>query len=258
MKIDIIIKRPAFWAAIAAMALTVGCATGPNANPADPLEPFNRTVYNFNDGLDRAILKPVATGYAKVTPQPVRNGVTNFFANLSDVWSLVNNVLQAKPREASDMLFRVTSNTLWGIGGLFDVASEMGIERHREDFGLTLGHYGMPSGAYLVLPLLGPSTVRDAVGTVVDSQGDIVAGAKNVPTRNTGMVLRVVNGRANLLQAGDLLEQAALDKYSFSRDLYLQRRASLIGGKPENEERFDLPETPAGAAKPAATPVPIK
>jgi phospholipid-binding lipoprotein MlaA len=241
------------WAAAAlALALLQGCATGPNANPADPLEPFNRAMFSFNEGVDRAILKPVATAYRDVTPQPVRTGVTSFFGNISDVWSLVNNLLQAKPEAAADSLFRVTVNTLWGLGGIFDVASEMRIPKRSEDFGQTLGHWGLASGPYVVLPLLGPSSVRDSVGTLVDIQGDLVGQADNVPVRNSLIGLRAVNMRANLLGAGDVLEQAALDKYSFTRDAYLQRRRNHIGGPAvEKEERYDLPET-------APTPAPTK
>jgi phospholipid-binding lipoprotein MlaA len=249
MKHTITIQRLLPW--LAALALLQGCATGPNANPDDPLEPFNRTVYNFNDGVDRAVFKPVATVYRDITPRPVRTGVTNFFGNLSDVWSMVNSTLQLHPKEATDSLFRVTVNTIFGVGGLFDVATDLRIEKHSEDFGQTMGRYGIGSGPYLVLPLLGSSTVRDSVGLLVDNQGDIVAQAHHVPVRNSGYALRVINGRANLLQAGEVLEQAALDKYSFTRDIYLQRRQSQIGGPEEKEERFDLPET-APAGKPAA------
>ncbi|MGH6639525.1 MAG: MlaA family lipoprotein [Polaromonas sp.] len=248
-------KQPVWWAtATLALSLLQGCATGPNANPADPLEPFNRAMFTFNDGVDRAIIKPVATVYRDVTPAPVRTGVTSFFGNISDVWSLVNNVLQAKPEEAADSLFRVTVNTLWGLGGIFDIASGMQIPKHSEDFGQTLGYWGVASGPYLVLPLLGSSTVRDTVGTLVDAQGDLVSRTDNVPVRNSLFGLRAVNMRANLLGVGDVLEQAALDKYSFAREIYLQRRRSLIrDGAAETEERYDLPEaapaTPAPAAK---------
>ena len=246
------LKKSSGWAAAAlALALLQGCATGPQANPADPLEPFNRSVYRFNDGLDRAVLKPVATAYENITPSPVRTGVTNFFENLSDVWSIVNNVLQAKPAEAVDSLFRVTTNTLWGVGGIFDVATELKIPKHKEDFGQTLGTWGLGSGPYVVLPLFGPSSVRDTAGLVVDMQGDLVSQSNNVAARNSLKTLNLVNTRAKLLSAGNLLDQAALDKYAFVRDAYLQRRKSLIGGNEgsEPEERFDLPEAP-----PAGTP----
>ena len=250
-------KSPAWVAAALALALLQGCASGPQANPADPLEPFNRSVYNFNEGLDRAVLKPVATAYQNVTPAPVRTGVTNFFENLSDAWSFVNNVLQAQPVEAADTFFRFTTNTFWGLGGIFDVASEMKIPKHKEDFGQTLGTWGVGAGPYVVLPLFGPSTVRDSAGLVVDLQGNLLSQANNVPARNSLTGLRLVDTRANLLSAGNLLDQAALDKYAFTRDAYLQRRQSLIGGneqRTEPEERFDLPEAAPASAPPASAP----
>ena len=236
-----------------------GCATGPNAvsgNPADPLEPFNRTVFQFNDQLDRAVIKPVAVVYRDVTPSLVRRGVTNFFNNISDVWSLANNVLQLHATDATDTLFRVTVNTFWGLGGVFDVASEMQIPRHTEDFGQTLGRWGVATGPYLVLPVLGPSTVRDAAGTLVDLNGNLVSRSSDIPVRNSLSALGAVNLRANFLGTGDVLDAAALDKYTFTREIYLQRRLSLIGREtPEKEERFDLPETaPAGDSAPV-TPV---
>ena len=247
------LKKASAWAiAVLACVALQGCASGPQANPADPLEPFNRSVYSFNEGLDRAVLKPVATAYQKVTPSPVRTGITNFFENISDVWSFVNNVLQAKPAEAANSLFRVTTNTLWGVGGIFDVATELKIPKHKEDFGQTLGTWGVGAGPYVVLPLFGPSSVRDTAGLVVDMQGNLVSQANNVPVRNSLSGLRLVDTRAGLLSAGDLLDQAALDKYAFIRDAYLQRRQSLIGNnnqRMEPEERFDLPEaTPVAPA----------
>ncbi|ABM36007.1 MlaA family lipoprotein [Polaromonas naphthalenivorans] len=254
------LKKATGWAAAAlAFTLLQGCATGPQANPADPLEPFNRSVYSFNEGLDRAVLKPVATAYQNITPAPVRTGVTSFFENISDVWSFVNNVLQAKPAEAMDSLFRVTTNTLWGLGGIFDVASELKIPKHKEDFGQTLGTWGLKSGPYVVLPLFGPSSVRDSAGLVVDLQGNPLSQVDNVPVRNSLTGLRLVDTRASLLSAGDLLDQAALDKYAFTRDAYLQRRQSLIGGgneRIEPEERFDLPEAAPAGAPAASAPNP--
>lgn len=246
-------KKSTGWAgaAVLAVALLQGCATGPGANPGDPLEPFNRAMFGFNEGVDRAVLKPVATVYRDVTPQPVRTGVTSFFGNISDVWAIVNNLLQGKGEYAADSLARVTTNTLWGLGGIFDVATELKIPKHSEDFGQTLGVWGVGSGPYLVLPLLGPSSVRDSAGLIVDYQLDVVSQARNVPVRNSLTTLRAVNVRANLLGAGDVLDQAALDKYSFTREIYQQRRTSLIGNAPaEKEERFDLPE--GAPAAPAA------
>jgi phospholipid-binding lipoprotein MlaA len=249
-------KRPLIWATFSlVLALLQGCATAPGGNPSDPFESFNRSVFSFNDKVDVAVLKPVATVYRDVTPSPVRTGVTNFFGNVSDAWSVVNNALQAKPQFALESLFRVTVNTLFGLGGLLDVAGEAGIPKHTEDFGQTLGHWGVASGPYLVLPILGPSTVRDTAALVVDTQGDAVAAAGNVAVRNSLMATRVVNVRSRLLDAGDLLDEAALDKYSFARDVHLQRRRSLVARNPgETEERFDLPETGSGAVTvPAAT-----
>lgn len=204
------------------------CATGPDANPRDPLEPFNRGVYEFNDALDAAVVKPVAIAYREVTPDPVRTGVSNFFANLGDAWSFVNAVLQLRPQEAAENLMRFNVNTVFGLGGVLDIASEMGIERTKLDFGLTLGRWGIPTGPYLVLPFMGPSSVRDAAGMGVESSGDFVSSLDHVPTRNSLYGLRLVDTRANLLRATSMLEGAALDKYSFTRDVYLQRRDRLI------------------------------
>lgn len=216
-----------------------GCATGPHANPKDPIEPFNRGVQQFNDGVDEAFLKPVATFYRDVTPDLVRTGVNNVFSNLRDLWSSVNAALQLRPREATENFLRFSVNTFFGIGGLLDIASEMQIERTTLDFGQTLGRWGVPSGPYLVLPFMGPSTVRDALGMGVESSGDLLSGMNHVPTRNSLYALRIVETRANLLRAGALLDQAALDKYSFTRDAYLQRRESQIRaltGKDDNED----------------------
>ena len=206
----------------------VACASGPNAHPRDPLEPLNRKVTAFNDVVDGAVLKPVATVYRDITPDPVRTGVNNFFENLRDVWSFINASLQLRPREAAENFLRFNVNTFFGVGGLFDVASEMGLERTRLDFGQTLGRWGVPSGPYLVLPIFGPSTVRDTAGFSIESGGDLVQGIASVPTRNSLYLLRAVETRANLLRATALLEGAALDKYSFTRELYLQRRESQI------------------------------
>lgn len=248
-------------AAAGVLALAQGCATGPNANQADPLEPFNRTIFSFNDKVDQAVVKPVASAYREVTPKLVRTGVTNFFGNIRDVWSAVNNALQAKPQQAFESLFRFTTNTVFGVAGIFDVASELNIPRHSEDFGQTLGHWGVPAGPYLVLPVLGPSTFRDTAGTVVDFNGNLLTKSSDVGFRNTVSAVGIVNVRANLLDAGDLLEQASLDKYSFARDVYLQRRRSLVRpGAPEKEERFDLPEgaqsAPSESAPAAPAPAP--
>ena len=245
MKTRLTLKTTGLFAGLLVLALLQGCATGPN--PRDPFEPFNRSVYRFNDGLDTAIIKPVAKAYQAALPSPVRTGVSNFFGNLSDVWTFVNNVLQANPQAAADSFVRVGVNTLIGLGGVLDWATEMGIDRHREDFGKTLGHWGVATGPYLVLPVLGPSTVRDTAALVVDSKGGLGTEFNSVATRNSLYVLRAVDLRAGLLRAGDVLDQAALDKYAFTRDSHLQRRGVVIEGIGPAEERFDLPEKTAPA-----------
>lgn len=218
--------------ALAAAAVTVtlgGCATGPDAHPQDPLEPFNRGVYRFNEALDEAVLKPVAQGYVRAVPQPARTGVANFFANWRDLWSAINAVLQARPQPAAENTLRFAVNTVFGLAGLLDIASEMGLPRTTLDFGHTLGRWGVPAGPYLVLPLLGPSSVRETVALPLDRRGDAVAqGIDDVATRNAAQGLRLVEARAGLLRAGELLEQAALDKYSFTRDAYLARRQRQV------------------------------
>lgn len=214
--------------ATGAVALLSACATGPDANPQDPLEPFNRGMYRFNDAIDVAVVKPAAEVYVKAAPDLVRTGVSNFFSNLGDLWSFVNATLQARPQEAVENMARFNVNTILGLGGLLDIASEMGIQRTKLDFGQTMGRWGVPSGPYLVLPLLGPSTVRDAAGISIESRGDLVSDISDVATRNSLLGLRIVDTRANLLRATSMLEGAALDKYSFTRDFYLQRRQNQI------------------------------
>lgn len=222
--------------AATAFVLMAGCATGPNANPADPFEPLNRSISSFNDGVDEAVLIPAATAYRNVLPSPVRTGVNNFFGNLGDVWSFANSVMQLRLQNSAETFMRVNVNTLFGLGGLLDIATEAGIDRHKEDFGQTLGRWGVPSGPYLVLPVLGPSTVRDAAALPIDSKGDLVGAVHDIPVRNSMYVLRVVDMRSNFLRATQLLGDAALDKYSFTRDVYLQRRANEIyNGDPPGE-----------------------
>ena len=213
-----------------------GCASGPAANPRDPLEPFNRGVYQFNDVVDRAVVKPVATAYRDVLPAPVRTGVSNFFNNLQDGWSVVNNALQLNVEATGSSLMRFGVNTFFGLGGILDIASEMQIERHTKDFGHTLGHWGVGAGPYLVLPLLGPSTLRDTAALSVDSAGNFVSGIEHVPTRNSLTALSLLDRRAKYLSASDMLDQVALDPYTFTRDAWLQRRRnSVYNGNPPDE-----------------------
>lgn len=223
------IAQCARWAGAAAVfAAMAGCATGPGANRADPLESMNRGVFRFNDAIDTAVLRPVATGYRDVVPSMVRTGVTNFFGNIGDVWSLANNVMQLKVQNSAETFMRLNVNTFFGLGGLLDIASEAGIERHREDFGQTLGRYGVPAGPYIVLPLLGSSTLRDTAALPVDRYGDGLGAVQDIAWRNAFYGLRLVDGRANLLRASQMLDDAALDKYSFTRDAFLQRRLSEV------------------------------
>ncbi|HET9823538.1 MAG TPA: VacJ family lipoprotein [Burkholderiaceae bacterium] len=213
------------------------------SNPADPLEGWNRAVFSFNDAVDSAVLQPVARGYKAVVPEPLRAGVTNFFANIGDVWSAVNNALQGKGEAAATSVARVATNTLFGIGGVFDVASDLGMERRSEDFGQTLGRWGLPPGPYLVLPLLGPSSVRDTAGLALDMQAGVGALTDDRRAANSLRALNIVDTRTNLLGASRVLDDVALDKYSFLRDAYLARRRSLVhdGDPPPLPEDRDEP-----------------
>lgn len=211
--------------AVFALVLT-GCATGP-AN--DPFERYNRGTTDFNESLDAMVLKPVAEAYREVTPVMARTGVSNFFANLGDAWSFVNNLLQLRPEPAMNSLVRFNVNTFFGLGGVLDVASEMGVDRYKQDLGQTLGRWGVPTGPYLVLPVLGPSTVRDALTLPVQQRASLLADIDATATRNSLYVLNAVNTRANLLRASTVLDGAALDKYSFMRDAYMSVRSQGSG-----------------------------
>lgn len=216
----------------ASALLLSGCAsTNPQASGDDnndPLEGYNRAMFSFNDGVDRAVLKPVATAYQDVTPSFVQTGVSNFFGNIGDVWTMINNFLQGKVENGLNDFMRVAVNTTFGFGGVLDIASEAGIQKHKEDFGQTLGKWGVASGPYVVLPLLGPSTLRDTAALPADIYGDPWVYVDPVSVRNTGYVVRAVNQRAQALKATNLLEDVALDRYTFVRDAYLQRRESLV------------------------------
>lgn len=234
--------------ALAAIALT-GCASTHTKNPADPLESFNRGVYQFNDAVDKAIAKPVAQGYNAVMPVPGKVLVSNFFSNLDDVIVTINDLLQFKLTQAASDGARVLFNTTFGVFGLFDVASRL--EKHNEDFGQTLGYWGMGNGPYLILPLLGPSTVRDGVGLYVDSRPSRIRHVDHMRTRNQLYLTNAINRRAQLLDQEKVLDEAALDRYEFIRDAYLLRRESLVydGNPPrekyeEEENGFEYKQTP--------------
>ena len=222
------------WMAIALMTFFfTACASlppGSTADPRDPFERYNRAMFSFNRSLDDNVLKPVASGYVAVTPSFFRAAVGNFFANIGDVWTAVNNYLQGKPRDGTTDLTRVIFNSTIGLAGLIDVATPMGLPKHEEDFGQTLGVWGAKSGPYVVLPFFGSSTLRDSFAKPVDLYTDPLTASNDVPVRvkNSARALRIVDDRAALLDTGSLMEGAALDPYQFFRDAYLQRRESRI------------------------------
>ena len=243
--------------ALVATGLISGCATGPDRKPGDPLEPMNRAVFNFNDGVDRYVAVPVAKGYQKVTPQPLRTAVSNFFSNLGDLTNAANALLQLKITDATEDLVRFAFNSTFGLGGLLDWATPAGLPKHHQDFGLTLGHWGIPSGPYLVLPLFGPSTVRDSMGLIVDVKFNPL-NYMEPAVRNPLYVLQFVSVRSDLLGASDLLQQAALDKYSFVRDAYTQQRRARLRGTGDNAAPLpnydDQGDSGASAAPAAGAP----
>jgi phospholipid-binding lipoprotein MlaA len=220
--------------------LFVGCASipaGVEPSPRDPWEPFNRSVFEFNEGLDKYLLKPIVAAYRFILPEIVRDGIYNFFSNYSDIYTALQNLLQGKPDLAFNDLMRVAVNTLFGLGGLMDVATPGGLPKHKEDWGQTFGVWGVPSGPYLVLPFFGPSTIRDTFGTAADLETDyLFKYIPDVGLRNSITGLRVINARNTFYEAGDLLDGAALDKYSFIRDAYLQRREYQINEGRNDEE----------------------
>ena len=222
----------------AALAVLGGCATtGEERDPRDPFEGFNRGVYQFNETFDQYIAKPVATGYRDVLHAEIRGRVGNFFSNIQDIFIGVNNFLQGKFEQGVNDWARFTFNSTIGLLGIHDVASEMGLEKHNEDFGQTFGRWGAPPGPYLVLPFLSSSTVRDAGGTAIDWLFAPLTEVRPIALRNTLYGVYFVNTRAELLEATRLLEEAALDKYVFQRDAYLQRRQSLVyDGRPPREK----------------------
>ncbi len=207
-----------------------GCATNTNK---DPLESFNRAIYKFNDVADNAIMKPVAKGYQNITPTFVSKGINNFFNNLRDVITVINEVLQGKIEYAANDSGRVIVNSTIGLLGFIDVHSISGGERRKEDFGQTLGHWGVSQGAYLVLPFIGPSSTRDAVGFAVDTVAfDPISYINNVRGRNQVRILQFIDARAELLNATSIMEEASLDAYAFQRDAYLQYRDALVKDQP--------------------------
>lgn len=218
-------------AILSALAVLAGCATTPG-NP-DPWQSYNRQAHAFNDALDKAVLKPVAEGYVKVVPGFAREGVGNFFDNLDDVGTSLNNLLQGKPGQAASDAGRFVVNSVLGVFGLWDVATPMGLEKHNEDFGQTLGVWGVPPGPYFVIPILGPSTARDAPARVVDPKYAYPYFIEPEGLSWSLSALNFVQVRAQLLKAGRIVEEAAIDEYAFIRDAWLQRRRNQVyDGKP--------------------------
>lgn len=247
---------------LAATLLLGACATikdarGGAGQRLDPWESWNRKVFAFNEGLDDNLLKPVATVYAKVVPQFVRRSVDNFFGNAADAWSAVNNMLQGKFQYAFEDTVRFTTNSVFGFAGLLDIATEFGLDRRYEDFGQTLGTWGFGAGAYVVWPLFGPSTVRDSLALPLDRAASPALLINSGGAQWGITALQVINTRANLLGASRLFDDIALDKYSFLRDAYLQRRRSLVfdGEEPASVNPADDAHAPA-PAEAASSPRP--
>ncbi len=230
--------------AAAAGAQAQAVADAPPRSSVDPLEPYNRAMFGFNEAVDRIVLAPLARGYVAVVPELARTGVSNVFGNFADAWSAVNQALQGKGEAAATMTMRVATNTLFGIGGLFDVASDLGMERQSEDFGQTLGRWGLPAGPYFVWPLLGPSSIRDTLGRPLDVTWSPSLLVAHEPTAYALSALRLVDTRASLLGATDVLGSIALDKYVFVRDSYLARRRNLVYDGDPPEESSDPEPAP--------------
>jgi phospholipid-binding lipoprotein MlaA len=223
------------------LLLLSGCAsTSGYQNPQDPFESMNRSIYKFNDALDRAVIKPVAKGYRAVLPRPGRTLVTNFFSNLDDVLVTLNDLLQFKFRHAASDFGRVLINTTVGALGLADAATAAGLKKHDEDFGQTLGYWGFSSGPYLMLPILGPSSVRDGIGLYVDSFPSMITQTRPIHVRNQAIILKGISNRSNLLEQEKLFNTAIIDRYSFIRDAYLQHRKSLVyDGNPPRPKYYE-------------------
>ncbi len=208
---------------------------------ADPLEPINRVIYTFNDKLDIWLLKPIAITYNKVLPKPINTGISNFFSNLNDISVIINDLLQLKLKQAGKDSGRLLLNSTFGILGLIDVASDISLPKHHEDFGQTLGHWGIGSGWYLVLPVFGPSNIRDGIGLVVNGFSNPMAYIEDDTTRNSLAILSAIDLRAELLTSSDLRDDLSLDPYAFTRDSYQQFRKNLIydGNPPLDHPVFD-------------------
>jgi phospholipid-binding lipoprotein MlaA len=225
---------------VVALLLATGCASVPGEkDKRDPLESFNRAMYTFNDTVDKALLKPVAEAYKENLPQPAQTGVSNFFSNLDDIFVVLNDLLQFKLAQAASDFSRLVWNSTVGLAGFIDVASHMDLPKHDEDLGQTLASWGVGDGPYIVLPLLGPSTLRDTTGRLVEGPHHPVNDIEDNKTFWATVALMTVDARAQLLGASRVVDEAALDDYVFVRDAYLQHRRSLIYDGNPPREKFD-------------------
>lgn len=231
--------RSSLLAGAACVAVLSGCATQGTAHPDDPLEGYNRAMFQFNDTVDKAVMKPLAQGYDFIAPKPVKTGIGNFFGNLGDLWISVNSLLQGKVGDALSDAGRFLVNTTIGIAGLFDVATDMGLEKHDEDFGQTLGKWGVGEGGYFVVPIIGPKTIRDALALPLDLKADPAGWLADISTRNTLLGLELVHERYTLLGVDKTVEEGSLDKYIYTRDYYLQRRRYKVYDGNPPKERLD-------------------
>ena len=232
-----------------------GCSTLEHqTDPNDPLEGYNRNIFEFNEKVDKHLLKPVAQGYDAITPNLIQKGINNFFSNLDDFVVVINDLLQFKPKQLGSDTGRFLINSTLGLGGIIDWASDLGLPKHNEDFGQTLGHWGVPSGPYFVLPFLGPSTIRDTTGIIVDRteldpivirvEDGLHAANRDPDIAYPVTAIKLIDLRASLLKAEKILDEAALDKYTFIREAYLQRREHLVfdGNPPKKDEVFNEDE----------------
>lgn len=230
---------------------------GSKGQRMDPWESWNRKVFAFNEKLDEAVLKPVATAYSEIVPSPIRNGIDNFFGNIGDAWSAVNLVLQGRFKAGVEQGMRFAVNSTFGLAGVLDVATEAGLEKNSQDFGKTLGKWGMGTGAYIVWPVFGPSSVRDSLALPIDWQASPAVVFDDGRKKVAITALNLINTRANFLRAGEMLEGIALDKYTFYRDAYLQRRGSFDD---DDEVEVLVPgngaSAPEAAAPAASEPAP--
>jgi phospholipid-binding lipoprotein MlaA len=246
-------KISRLFMALAAIALTSGCAAPRTSTVSDPLESFNRGMYQFNDVVDKAIAKPVAQGYDAVMPVPGKMMVSNFFSNLDDVIVTANDLLQLKFTQAASDGSRFLFNSTFGVFGLLDITSRL--EKHDEDFGQTLGYWGVGSGPYIVLPILGPSTLRDSVGLYADSRPSKLRRVSHMRTRNQLYITKAISRRAELLEQEKVLDEAVIDRYAFIRDAYLLRRQSLVhDGNPPRQKYDEYDEEEDVEQKPVPIP----